>query len=273
MIARVAAGAGAEFRIVTRNRWVAVATALITLLALVLALVGSAPVGTVQADRLAVSIAGLTTLGVYLVPLLALLLSFDAVAGEVERGTLPLVATYPVRRTEFLAGKFAAHSAALALAICVGFGAAGVLAVVRDSGAVASLPGLFRLGVTAILLGAAFLGLGYATSCLARGTAGAAGYAVAMWLGMVVLYDAALLGAIVADDGGTFTRLVLPWLLALNPADAFRLLNLADGPAAVISGLAEVGDAVPRMAARAALLLWPVLAVALAAGTLSRREL
>jgi hypothetical protein len=47
-------------------------------------------------DRLSVTVASLTSLAVYLVPLVALLMSFDAIAGEVERGTLPLVLTYPV---------------------------------------------------------------------------------------------------------------------------------------------------------------------------------
>jgi hypothetical protein len=67
---------------------------------------GSAPTGTLGADRLSVTVASLTSLAVYLVPLIALLMSFDAIAGEVERGTLPLMLTYPVGRAELLLGKF-----------------------------------------------------------------------------------------------------------------------------------------------------------------------
>lgn len=52
-------------------------------------------------------------------------MSFDAVAGEVERGTLPLLLTYPVVRWEVLAGKFFAHLAIFFVAILAGYGAAG----------------------------------------------------------------------------------------------------------------------------------------------------
>jgi Cu-processing system permease protein len=113
------AAAGTEFRIALRNRWVTVAVAMMALFALVLSAAGSAATGALGADRLSVTVASLTSLAVYLVPLIALLMSFDAIAGEVERGTLPLVLTYPVARATLLAGKFAAHLGILALAVAV----------------------------------------------------------------------------------------------------------------------------------------------------------
>ena len=81
---------------------------------------GSSATGTIGADRLSVVVASLTSLAVYLVPLVALLMSFDAIAGEVERGTLPLLLTYPVSRPEILLGKLLAHLAILTLAVAVG---------------------------------------------------------------------------------------------------------------------------------------------------------
>ncbi|MCB1313678.1 MAG: ABC transporter permease subunit, partial [Sedimentitalea sp.] len=84
---RVFAGAGTEMRIAMRNRWVAIAVVMMALFALVLSAAGSAPTGQIGADKLSVTVASLTSLAVYLVPLLALLMSFDAVAGEIERGT------------------------------------------------------------------------------------------------------------------------------------------------------------------------------------------
>ena len=112
---RILATAASEFRIAFRNRWVLAATALMVLFSLVLAAAGAAPTGDVGVDRLSITVASLTSLAVYLVPLLALLMSFDAVAGEVERGTLPLLLTYPVGRAEVLAGKLMASLAVLAL--------------------------------------------------------------------------------------------------------------------------------------------------------------
>jgi Cu-processing system permease protein len=90
MIRRILSTAGIEFRIALRNRWVTIAVVMMALFALVLSAAGSAPTGALGADRLSVTVASLTSLSVYLVPLIALLISFDAIAGEVERGTLPL---------------------------------------------------------------------------------------------------------------------------------------------------------------------------------------
>ena len=87
--------------------------------------------------------------------------------------------------------------------------------------------------VSLTLLGATFLGIGYALSSLSRRASGAAGLAIGLWLGLVVLYDLARLAAVVADDGGTFTRQVFPAALLANPADAFRLFNLSASQATV----------------------------------------
>ena len=79
---RILSTAATEARIAARNRWVAISIGLMALFSLVLAAAGSAPTGALGTDRLSVIVASLTSLAVYLVPLLALLMSFDAVAGE-----------------------------------------------------------------------------------------------------------------------------------------------------------------------------------------------
>ena len=136
MIARILATALTEARIARRNRWVAIAIALMVVFSLVLSAAGSAPTGALGADRLSVVVASLTSLSVYLVPLLALLMSFDAVAGEVERGTLPLLLTYPVSRREILLGKLVAHLAVLILALVIGYGTAAAVAFATDPAAI-----------------------------------------------------------------------------------------------------------------------------------------
>lgn len=150
---RILTIAGTEFRIARRNRWVTVSALMMMIFALVLTAAGSAPSGALAADRLSVVVASLTSLAVYVVPLIALLLSFDAVAGEVERGTLPLLLTYPVSRAEALAGKLLAHLGVLALALLAGYGLAAVVAIIGDLAALANLPALWRLGWSSILLG------------------------------------------------------------------------------------------------------------------------
>ncbi len=250
-----------EFRIAFRNRWLAIAVGLMGMFALVLSAAGSGPTGSLGVDRLSVTVASLTSLSVYLVPLMALLMSFDAVAGEVERGTLPLLLTYPVARAQVLLAKAFAHLAILTLALVAGFGAAGVLAALLDPEAARGLPALLRLIVTSVALGATFLGAGYAISARSRRPSGAAGLAIGLWLVAVVLYDLGLLAAVVADNGGVFTMKVFPALLLANPADAFRLYNLAASQAtSVAAGVSAAAGAVPPWVSLASVLAWPVLA-------------
>lgn len=268
---RILATAATEFRIALRNRWVAIAIALMALFALVLSAAGSAPTGDLGADRLSVTVASLTSMAVYLVPLVALLMSFDAVAGEVERGTLPLLLTYPVARVEILLGKLLAHLAVLSLAIVIGHALAAAAALRADPASVSGLPALVRLTWTSILLGATFLGAGYALSSLARRPSGAAGLAVGLWLGAVVLYDLGLLAAVVADGGGRFTTDVFPFALLVNPADAFRLFNLAaSGATAAAAGVAGAANSIPLWQSAASVLVWPLVALAAATAAFRR---
>lgn len=264
MIRRILATADTEFRIALRNRWVAIAVALMVVFSLVLSAAGSAPTGELGVDRLSVIVASLTSLAVYLVPLVALLMSFDAVAGEVERGTLPLLLTYPVSRAEILGGKLFAHLGVLTIAVVAGYGAAAAAAFLTDPAAAAGLAALWRLTWTSVLLGATFLGAGYALSSLSRRPSGAAGLAVGLWLGLVVLYDLGLLAGVVADDGGVFTTQIFPKLLLANPADAFRLFNLASSEAtAAAAGVGGAAAAIPVWQSALSILLWPVAALAL----------
>lgn len=262
---RILATATAEFRIALRNRWVAIAVLSMALFSLVLAAAGSAPTGDVGADRLSVTVASLTSLAVYLVPLVALLMSFDAIAGEIERGTLALVLTYPVSRARLLLGKLTAHLGILAIASAVGYGLAAAAIIATDPRAVAGIPALVRLFWTSLLLGATFIAIGYALSALARRSGAAAGLAILFWLSMIVLYDLGLLAALVADGGGSFTTEVLPFLLLANPADAFRLFNLAASEAtAAAAGLGGAAGTIPAAYSLASIALWPLAALALA---------
>lgn len=263
---RILSTAGTEFRIALRNRWVAIALALMAVFSLVLALAGSAPTGGLGVDRLSVIVASLTSLSVYLIPLLALLMSFDAIAGEAERGTLPLLLAYPISREEVLIGKLLSHLAILAVAVLLGHGLAAGVALLTDENALQGLPALARLSWSSVLLGATFLGAGYALSSLSRRPSGAAGLAIGLWLGLVVLYDLALLSAIVADNGGWFTTRAFPVALVLNPADAFRLFNLSASDAtAAAAGVGGAAGSVPIWQSLASVLLWPLAALALAA--------
>ncbi|MEV8467505.1 ABC transporter permease subunit [Fluviibacterium sp. DFM31] len=273
MTARVLAVARSEMTILLRNRWLFLATLIMVLFALALTFAGSAPTGSLGADRLLVSVASMTTLSVYLAPLLALMMSFDAIAGDSERGTLALLLSYPAGRGEILLGKYLAQLAALAFALTVGFGLAGAAAGLTGGTSPESLAALLRLIGTSILLGGVFLAFGHFLSALAGSPAAAAGAAAALWLVFVVLYDLGLLGAVVLDSGGVFTTTFFPWVMVANPADAFRLWNVAASEGvAMTTGMTGVAGSLPAWAAPLSIVLWLGITFGLAWAAFRRLE-
>jgi Cu-processing system permease protein len=269
--------AGAEIRTARRNRWVLAITLLLAALALTLALLGSAPTGTVGADPLEVIVVSLASLTIFLVPLIALLLAYDAIVGEAERGTLMLLLAYPVARWQVILGKFLGHSAVLAFATCLGYGVAGLVlaqgAVAPDTESWAAFAGMIG---SSILLGMAFLALGYLVSTVAGDRGMAAGMAIGVWLLLVLLYDMTLLGLLVWDQGKTITAPAFNALLLLDPADVYRLFNLAGfSRVSVFSGMAGLAEQaeIGRGMLLAALGLWVAVPLALASFVFRRRQL
>src|SRR5574340_803069 len=188
--------AAKEFRDRIRNRWVVAVAVVFTAFALIIAYFGAAQQGVVGFRGIEVTIASLVSLVIYLVPLIALILGFDAIVGERERGSLDLLLSMPLTRLELLMGKFLGLSAALATSTIVGFCSVGVLLALK-------LPGgaLFHYAgfvFTSILLGMSFLSLAVTVSVFAADRTRASGAA-----------------------GQAF-----PYLLLLNPADVFRILNI-----------------------------------------------
>lgn len=266
-----------EIRQGLRNRWVVGASVLLAVFGLCLAFLGSAPVGSVGASGLAVTVVSLSSLGIFLLPLIALLLAYDALVGEFERGTMLLLLTYPVTRWQIVLGKFIGHVAILSFATVVGFGVSGLVAAAGGEGAGGEVWRAFGAMIGAsVLLGAVFVALGYVISALARERPIAAGLAIALWLLFVVIYDLVLLGALVADrEGIVMTETLFRVLLAINPADVYRMFNLGDLPgASQITGMAGIGAStglgpgvlLPILAA------WVVAPLGLAAFLFRRRE-
>ncbi len=263
-----------EVRIGIRNRWVILASLILFVFALLLVLLGSAPSGATKTDSLTVVVASLSTLTVYLVPLIALLLSFDAIAGEIDRGTLQLTFATQVSRAEVLLGKFLGHFVVLALAVVVGYGIAGGVAfAVGENVGQSGLIDLTRLILTSIILGGTFIAVGYVVSSSVRQTGTAAALAIAIWLFAVVLYDLALLAGLLASSDGFFAKILFPYLLLFNPADAFRVFNMAAIEASGISsGLGGVGKEMPVAPVFAILspVMWMGMALAVATFILKR---
>ena len=79
--------------------------------------------------------------------------------------------------------------------------------------------------ISSVLLGCAFLSLAVMLSTFASDRARASGLAIGTWFFFVLVFDLLLLGLLVAT-GGQFAGDAFAWLLLLNPADVFRILNV-----------------------------------------------
>lgn len=220
---QIAIVAGKEFWDRIRNRWVLAVALVFTAFALVIAYFGSAQQGAVGFRSIEVTIASLVSLVIYLIPLIALILGFDAVVGERERGSLDLLLTLPITRRELILGKYTGLAAALTFSTIAGFGAVGLILSPQ-----LNLTALFHYAgfmFSAILLGLAFLSLAVMLSVFAADRTRASGLAIGTWFFFVLVFDLLILGMLVVT-AGDYGGAVFPYLLLLNPADVFRVLNV-----------------------------------------------
>jgi len=232
-----------EVRDGLRNRWIAAAIILLGTLAVALSLLGSAPTGSVRVSELDITVISLSSLSVYLIPLIALMLSYDSLVGEFERGTMMLLLTYPVERWQVIMGKFFGHLIILFIAIFAGYGGAILIMTILTGGGTEGWQAYVAMMASSLLLGAVFIALGYLVSILVRERATAAGSAIGLWLAFVVLYDLILFGALLVDEGQIIGQKLFSILMLISPTDSYRILNLSmfDGvsQAAGIAGIAS----------------------------------
>lgn len=227
-----------EFQDGLRNRWFVSITFIFALLSVGLSYYGSVASGHIGPPSLSSTIASLSSLSVFIIPLIALLLCYDSFVGEQESGTLLLLLTYPISHGQLLFGKFLGQGCIITLATVLGFGSAGVLlAFTLDTTEVASSFGLFIL--TSTLLGLCFITLAYLTSLLVSEKSKAAGISLILWLFFVLIFDLVLLGVLV---GGSelLTQHALVQVMMFNPADLFRLINLSSLSSSDVNGVLAV---------------------------------
>ena len=265
-----------EIRDGYRNKWVGATILIMTVLAQVLTFLGSAPVGTTSISPLTVTVVSLSSLSVFFIPLIALLLSYDSIVGEDERGTLMLLLAYPVSRTSSALGKYFGQLAILSLAIFVGYGTAIVTVILGGTSPMSELEwGIFyKLLGSSIMLGSAFIGLGLLLSVLVKDRGTAAAWAIGIWLFFVVLFDMALLGVLSSPAAHFLGNDLVKWVMMANPADAYRMLNLATSEdTALLSGMAGLrsDQIVSPLILLAILFAWMVMPVVMTCAAFQRR--
>ncbi len=218
--------AAKEFMDCIRSRWLISGSAVFALLSLAVFFGTAAIGGTLAWQPLATVVNSLLSLTVFVLPLLVVMLSYDAFVGEAESGTLLLMLTYPLTRTQWLLGKALGQAASLACVLVLGFAAlpvAGLFAAVPYTMGelVASLA---KLAASGWLLALVFMLLSFCVSLLVRHKAQALAALLVLWFALVLLYDLALLVVSVAG-ADFFGRNTLSAMMLANPASVFRLIN------------------------------------------------
>lgn len=210
-----------------RNRWIIAITLIFALLSIGISWFGAAASGVVGFTSIPNTIVSLASLAVFIIPLISLLLSYDAIVGEDEDGTLLLLLTYPISRMQLLLGKLLGHTLILGIATLAGFGMAALTIVLFAEGvdSVKLSIAFMRFILSAIMLGGVFICIAYLISVLVSEKSKAAGLALISWFLFVLVFDFSLLGLLVATKGQISPE-IFPYLLLLNPSDIFRLINL-----------------------------------------------
>lgn len=250
-----------EIRDALRNRWFLLYTVAFGALALAFSRLSlSTTAGTAGFAGFGRTAASLVNLVLLVVPLMGLSLGATSLAAERERGTMATLLVQPVTRGEVLLGKYLGLALALASALALGFGAAG-LVVAANGGAVDAVV-YGRLVGFALLLALATLSIGMLISAFAGRSGAATGSALVVWLVLVFLGDLGLMGTALTLrlDVGTLLALVM-----VNPLESFKIAAIG----AITGSLDTLGPAGAYAARTWGDRLVPLLAAVLAAWILT----
>ena len=163
-----------------------------------------------------------------LVPIVALVATYLALAGERESGSLRiLLGLEPDRRTVVL-GKFLGRGAVVALGVGAGFLLAGVVGWILYGG----LPVVAFLAVAAltVLLGVAFVGIAMGISAATATRSRAMTVGIGIYLGLTLLWDLLPQGLHLVVEGSPPGGSVPGWfvfLQGLSPSGAYSALVMA----------------------------------------------
>lgn len=208
-----------ELRDAVRRYWFLVNASLFAIAGILLMVFGQPDAMLLGARGHARSLAGLMQLAMVFVPLMAIVPSVVAIAGERESGSLDYLLAQPLTRTDVYLGKWAGVCSATALSVLVGFGLVGVAAAARG---VPSSPVAALLACT-ILLAVTFVSIGLWISARTPSRSRATSLGMTVW---ILLAGLGSLGVMTA-----FVQWGLPaWLLQawsiLNPVEAYRLAGI-----------------------------------------------
>jgi len=181
-------------------------------------------VPVLDADVLA-GIGAASEFAAMLVPILALVAAYLAIAGERESGSLRLLLGLEPSRGTVVVGKFVGRSVVVVAGLVIGFALAGMVAV-AIYGSVPPVAFASLVGLTAIL-GVAFVGIAIGISAATATRSRAMTLGVSAYLGLALLWDLLPQGAYLVATGAPPGQTVPAWfvfLQGLSPSGAYSAL-------------------------------------------------
>jgi len=213
-----------ELRDALRNRWFLLYTLAFIALSLAfsyLALAGAGMVGFAGFGRTAASLINLVLL---IIPLMALTIGAQSLAGEQEKSTLAYLLAQPINRIEIFLGKYLGLTLSLLASLTLGFGISGLVMTLNGSGA--ADPGAYvKLVALAFLLSLTMLSVGFLISALTNKVGVAVGIGLFLWLAFIFFGDLGMMGTVIAlrvpiDN--------LFWFSLSNPLQVFKMAAILD---------------------------------------------
>ena len=189
-----------EFIDNVRNKWIIIMTILFAALAILASYAGSI-FGSGWQD-LAGTMSAMSGLVRYLISIIALILGYSAIIGEIEKGSMNSLLSLPTTRKEILTGKIIGLGTVITFSILVGFGIAGIIIGLNVEN-VNYGEYLFFI-ISSIFMGLIFLVIGLLLSIVLKKRSTAMGAAIFVWVLFAIIWIF-IVGAIIIASGSIQT--------------------------------------------------------------------
>jgi len=264
-----------ELRINVRNRWTTIFAVVFGVLVTSIAYFGLMTEGFAGMQNFTRTSASMLNLVLYIVPLVALTMGTLSFTGD--RGSMELLFSQPLSRTEVVVGKLVGLFLSIAIATLIGFSAGAVL-VVGGNGPEGLSQYAAMVGLS-LLLAFAFLTLALLVATLAHRKSRAIGVSLFLWFFFVLFYDLLAIALTLFMRGESANVAIFVSVFG-NPVDMVRVATLiildnvtifGAAGAAMLRFLGGTGTALSALLT--ALLIWIFVPVMISCALLSRQDI
>jgi len=211
-----------------RNTWIIIISIIFALLTILASYAGSYDK---EWQSLELTISVMILIVQIVVSIIGLMLGYAAIGGEIERGSMNSLLSFPISRLEIIIGKFLGLGAVLSLTLLIGFGFAGIIISLNISNA--NFGGYLLFIGASILNGLVFLSLSLFYSSFFKTRIKSMGMAIFTWIIFMPILWALITGMILIASVSTeklMAGLIPDWYFAIN------LIN----PQSAYSGLVSI---------------------------------